>query len=134
MAEKMPSGFKRALKKAEKMAGQDDKVPILKLQERASALAKKNKVDLERVWQVLETFIHLVRSWASGEYKDIPWKTIISVIGALIYLVNPFDLIPDWIPIVGYLDDVGIISFVAISVQSDLEKFRSWEKAKVAAS
>lgn len=36
-------------------------------------------------------------------------KCIAVVLGALLYFISPLDLIPDWIPVVGYLDDLAIL-------------------------
>ena len=36
---------------------------------------------------------------------------------AIFYLVNPFELIPDFIPVIGYLDDVIIVSVLVIAAR-----------------
>jgi uncharacterized membrane protein YkvA (DUF1232 family) len=46
---------------------------------------------------------------------------------AIIYFVNPFDLIPDFIPVIGYLDDVAVIALAVASIHNDLDDFRAWE-------
>ena len=61
----------------------------------------------------LTALIRLTRAYFSKQYIDVPWQTIVLAIAALIYFVSPIDLIPDFIPVVGYLDDVAVISFVA---------------------
>lgn len=47
---------------------------------------------------------------------------------ALLYFVNPFDVIPDFIIGIGYLDDVTIISFVFNSLRKDVQHFAEWDK------
>jgi uncharacterized membrane protein YkvA (DUF1232 family) len=42
---------------------------------------------------------------------------------ALLYILNPIDIIPDVIPIFGYLDDVMVFGFCLDFVEADLEKY-----------
>ena len=42
--------------------------------------------------------------------KDVPKWIKASIIGALGYFIFPFDLIPDFLPVAGYLDDVGLMA------------------------
>jgi uncharacterized membrane protein YkvA (DUF1232 family) len=41
---------------------------------------------------------------------DLPVWCYALIIGALAYLVNPFDAVPDLIPFAGYLDDLSVIT------------------------
>lgn len=76
----------------------------------------------------LKALVRLIRAWAGGQYRRIPWSVMVPVIGAVIYFVNPFDLVPDFIPGLGYLDDAAVVALVANSIRSELRSFRQWEK------
>ncbi len=41
--------------------------------------------------------------------RRVPWTAKIIPILVVLYLLNPIDLIPDFLPVVGYLDDVAIV-------------------------
>ncbi|CAI8800361.1 YkvA family protein [Methylocaldum szegediense] len=48
----------------------------------------------------------------------------------LLYLVNPVELIPDVIPMIGYLDDIAVMAVVLKLVKAELEKYAAWRKAR----
>ncbi len=72
----------------------------------------------------LGTVVELLRAWVKGQYREVPWSTLILGTGAVIYFVNPFDAIPDILPAAGLLDDASVIGFVLASAKNDLDKFR----------
>jgi uncharacterized membrane protein YkvA (DUF1232 family) len=49
---------------------------------------------------------------------------------AIIYFVSPIDLLPDWIPLGGFIDDAAVIGFVLKQINTDLEQFLKWEAVK----
>ena len=71
--------------------------------------------------------ISLVRAYVKKEYTDIPIGSILGIVAALLYLLNQFDLIPDFIPGVGYLDDVGILIGAIAMAHDDVEEYRQWK-------
>ena len=46
------------------------------------------------------------------------------------YLLTPIDLIPDFIPVLGYLDDVAVVGFLMKRISGDLDRFREWERGR----
>jgi uncharacterized membrane protein YkvA (DUF1232 family) len=41
------------------------------------------------------------------------WKRAIIAILAILYVISPLDLIPDVIPVIGWLDDLGVLAWAA---------------------
>ncbi len=123
-----PPGFESAKQRAEFLAGDKSKVSSLLVD--AVFKAGKNKRALKKIWEDLSTLFRLIRAWVSGSYRNIPWPSIVLAIAAVIYFVNPFDLITDFIPLIGYVDDSTVVWFVIASISNELAKFREWEQTQ----
>jgi len=75
----------------------------------------------------VKTLFSLVGDYYNGNYKDIPWWSIASIVAALVYVLNPFDMIPDVIPIVGQVDDALVVAACFAMIHQDLEKYKNWK-------
>jgi len=119
------------LRKEEGRAGEyaADKEKTEHLLGEAFRKAERHKGALKKVWDGLMSLFALVGAWASGKYRAVPWKTIVLAITAIVYFVNPFDVIPDFIPVVGYVDDGAVIAWVLSSIGEEVNKFREWQKS-----
>ncbi|MEX1238850.1 MAG: DUF1232 domain-containing protein [Cyclobacteriaceae bacterium] len=73
----------------------------------------------------------LLKAYALGDYREIPWKTLLLIVAAIIYFLNPLDLIPDLIPLTGLTDDFAVLLWVYNSASNEVHKFLDWEKNKV---
>ena len=92
----------------------------------------RNEDALTRVRGDLLHLLRMARAWARKEYRAVPWRTMLYVVAAIIYFVNPVDLIPDALVGLGFLDDAAVISAVVRALQSDIQKYLSWEAAAAA--
>ena len=64
-----------------------------------------------------------------GDYKLHPVNMGI-IAGGLLYFIIPTDLIPDFIPFVGLLDDIALLTTIIRSMQGELQKYRNWKTLK----
>ena len=69
----------------------------------------------------------LSQAWARSEYTSVPWRSILYAAAAVLYFVNPVDLIPDAIVGLGFVDDVAVVSAVVRAIRRDLVAFQQWE-------
>ena len=99
--EKVKADAETAEKKAESLGGQFESFQL--------------------TWSLLQDY------WA-GKYTSIPWKLIASTGFAVAYLVSPLDIIPDFLPIVGFVDDASVFALVVSSFQSELNAYKEWKK------
>lgn len=70
--------------------------------------------------------VELIRNYASGMYRAISNKSLAVVIVAMVYFVFVTDLLPDIIPIVGYIDDIVVFSICLLIAKKELDKYREW--------
>ena len=75
----------------------------------------------------------LVRDVRSGRYEKVPVWTLSAAAFALLYVLNPFDVIPDAIPLLGVLDDAAVVSACLKLLEQDLHDYRLWRRAQGAA-
>ncbi len=87
---------------------------------------KGNK--FKQLWDVALTLVRLVRDYATGSYRDVSTFTVVSGLAVLLYVLSPIDLIPDFIPVLGFLDDLSLISWFVGQFQGEISKFRDWER------
>jgi len=74
----------------------------------------------------LRTIIRLIKAWLKRDYTHLPTNTLLWALAALIYFVNPGDILPDPIP-GGLIDDAVVLAWVVRSIQGELEGFTRWE-------
>ncbi len=78
-----------------------------------------------------QLLIAIVKDYWSGTYRQIPYGVIASIVFTLIYVLNPFDLIPDFLPLIGQIDDVAVMGACLILVEKDLHKYKNWKQGQV---
>lgn len=82
------------------------------------------------LWSNLKTVFRLLQAYFNKQYTVIPWGSIALIVGAVIYFVSPIDLMFDWLPIAGFVDDAAVLMFVLNQLRADLNRFAQWEKEK----
>jgi uncharacterized membrane protein YkvA (DUF1232 family) len=118
--------FKQSRTRAEKTLR--DPKQTAKLVAQARKKLSESRDRLEESVDELEALIRLIQAYAKGDYRDVPWTTIVAAAGAVIYFVMPLDLIPDPLPGIGYADDVTVVLFVLAAIQRDVDAFERWEE------
>ena len=85
---------------------------------------------LERFTKDLMLFVSLIKDYYKGNYRDIPYKTISAGVVGLLYTLNPIDIIPDFIPFIGHIDDALVLAFCLKLIEKDLQKYQAWKKSQ----
>ncbi len=75
------------------------------------------------------TIIRLSMAYAKGKYTAISKMNIALTLGAVLYFVSPFDLIPDFLGI-GLLDDIALLSWVFKNLKTEMNQFLEWEDSQ----
>ena len=124
--------FNLALNKASRLLGK--KARILSLLAQLGQKVTKVKwkeIRAADLQEKLFVFGRLLKAYTLGRYREIPWKTLLLITAVIIYFINPVDLLPDWLPILGFSDDFSVLMAVYKALNSEIDKFLTWEKSQV---
>ncbi|MEY2555029.1 MAG: hypothetical protein QOF93_173, partial [Verrucomicrobiota bacterium] len=47
------------------------------------------------LWAYFQAMLRLIRAYYRREYRNVSLQNLVMIVGAIIYILNPFDLIPD---------------------------------------
>jgi len=84
----------------------------------------------QAIVEPINTAFRLLKAYASGEYREIPFESIALVVASFIYLVMPLDGIPDFILALGYTDDIALLTWTFRTIANELKNFTAWELNK----
>ena len=81
-------------------------------------------------FSMIPVMISLVKNYVQGKYTTVPYGTILAVLSALIYFLAPIDIVPDFIPLAGYLDDMAVLALCMNMVNIDIETYEKWRQSQ----
>ncbi len=82
---------------------------------------------LHRFFEDFKLLMAIISDYRRGVYKRIPRWSIAVIVFALLYVLNPFDIIADFIAIVGFLDDAAVVAGCLLLVERDLNEYKEWK-------
>ena len=105
--------------------GEEDVEVVLNNEENIDKKFSGNN-SLSKYLELGRIMISMLKDVKRGTYKNIPWFTIATIVMALLYVLNPMDIVPDFIPGIGYIDDVAILTLGVGWIESDLHRYLDW--------
>jgi uncharacterized membrane protein YkvA (DUF1232 family) len=72
----------------------------------------------------------LCLAWWRGEYRAVSRQALLAVVAALLYFVTPVDALPDWLPVIGFVDDLAVLAWVLRTWRDELAAFQAWRMAQ----
>ncbi|GAB3013757.1 DUF1232 domain-containing protein [Cyclobacterium sediminis] len=116
------------LNRAEHIAGTEKKLKALLIKVNQKWQELSQNPTFAQVKFQIEIFIRMIKAHLSKKYAGLSNRSLGLIVLGLFYFALPTDLVPDFIPFVGYVDDITVLLAVFKSIQSDIEKFLDWEK------
>jgi uncharacterized membrane protein YkvA (DUF1232 family) len=95
---------------------------VRRLAEAAAGTGSESVLDdLRATWR-------MIRAYLRGDYRDVRLRSVLAVVTGVLYFLSPIDLIPDLFLLLGFTDDVVVVSLVFTVLRQELSGFRAWER------
>lgn len=103
---------------------------VVKVVDKSNEIEKKfrSRGPLQRFIDDGRLLIEVVKDYWTGKYRKLPWGTVAAIVFTLIYVLNPFDLVPDVLPIIGEVDDAAVLAACLFLVERDLLAYKEWKQ------
>lgn len=110
---------------AEKMTDKDVEKVVVKAEDIQKKFAARGP--LKRFIEDSKLLIAMIKDYWNKRYRQVPFGTIGAIAFTLIYVLNPFDLVPDVLPIIGEVDDAAVFTACLMLIETDLRKYKDWK-------
>ena len=95
------------------------------------SMSKTNKMDMfKKISRELKLAFGLVIDYSKGNYRDVKKIDILLIVAGFLYLLNPVDIVPDFLLFFGFLDDLSVLTFIVKKLDKELEKYNDWKNAR----
>lgn len=92
-----------------------------------SNLAHNPKV--QKLTTPIQIFIRMIKAHFNGQHK-IEFSTLGLIVLAMVYFISPIDLIPDFLGVIGFADDLSVVLAVYAKVKDEVDRFLEWERTQ----
>ncbi|MCL6259122.1 YkvA family protein [Aquiflexum sp. TKW24L] len=117
------------LEKANQIAGEDGKLQKLLKNVGERLTQVSNHPNVRTALEPIMIFKRMIHAHRSGKFT-VSSKTLGLIVLGLVYFISPLDIIPDFIPLLGFTDDLSVILAVFNSVKHEIDDFLLWEKTQ----
>lgn len=73
--------------------------------------------------------VRMAKDTLTGKYDMNKWHLSI-IVGTVVYVISPLDAVPDIIPVLGWLDDVAIVSYALTKLQKEMERYKEQQQVQ----
>ena len=92
------------------------------------SMSKTNRLELfKKISRELKLAFGLVIDYSKGNYRDVKKRDILLILAGFLYLLNPADIVPDFILFFGFFDDLSVLTYIVKKVDKELEKYDRWK-------
>jgi len=116
--------LRRSFDQAQQRVGEEDVEYVLKKGRKTLDDLEKAPTFMRQVYLQARLLYLMLRDWWQDQY-ELPWRVVAAITAGLLYVLNPFDLIPDFIPVLGAIDDLFVLGLVIALIRSDLRRYCS---------
>ena len=88
---------------------------------------ENNKDYVLNNFKVFLTLPSMLNSIRKGEYKIVPIRTYLGIIVGILYLIMPYDLILDLVPIFGQIDDFLVLAIMLKIMAPEVTSYHNWK-------
>ncbi len=110
---------------AEKMTDKDVEKVVVKAEDIQKKFAARGP--LKRFIEDAKLLLAMIKDYWGKRYRQVPFGTIGAIAFTLIYVLNPFDIVPDVLPIIGEIDDAAVFTACLMLIEGDLRKYKDWK-------
>ena len=101
---------------------QDDADKVMNNADRIEKIVSNGT--LSKFMKDVKLYFKMLSDVFSRRYTRVPKGTVAAIVGTLLYVLSPVDVIPDVIPVVGYLDDAAVLALCLKFVKHDVDEYK----------
>lgn len=95
------------------------------------SMTTTNKRDLfKKISRELMLALGLIMDYSKGNYREVKKRDILLIVAGFLYLLNPADIIPDFILFFGFFDDLSVLTYIVKKLDKELEKYDVWKNSR----
>ncbi len=128
--EEIPSALQQELERslyerADRIRPEDEQWVDQRLEEKVKSLLSTSAL-LSQKLRVLVHRVQLLYAMLKDPEFSLRWSTKAIILAALVYFINPFDIVPDVLPLIGYIDDAFVLGLVLSKLQEEIQRYATF--------